>query len=248
VLGDVVVSYPRGKYGGVVQYSKGVWIGDGKLEARGHTNKPPDMLLQIVTDLRSKHVNSPSTIPKFLQEARDKLTPMERAKYEDLGGTMDSLFNDEYVHPDPGLDCDNCCNPSQSQARSERGHKAVRQNANPQIHYGNIASSDQLQISAQKRNEGQKEFDVICFEMEGAGVIDLHPGLVIRGICDYANSHKNKIWQNYAAATAAAYAKELLLEDREAMKFQLVRQRHSGPLLQCAGIICIMYSIFSVNY
>jgi nucleoside phosphorylase len=35
--------------------------------------------------------------------------------------------------------------------------------------------------------------------------------LVIRGICDYADSHKNKIWQPYAAATAAAYAKELLL-------------------------------------
>jgi len=34
--------------------------------------------------------------------------------------------------------------------------------------------------------------------------------LVIRGICDYADSHKNKRWQPYAAATAAAYAKELL--------------------------------------
>lgn len=34
--------------------------------------------------------------------------------------------------------------------------------------------------------------------------------LVIRGICDYADSHKNKIWQPYAAAVAGAYAKELL--------------------------------------
>jgi hypothetical protein len=33
---------------------------------------------------------------------------------------------------------------------------------------------------------------------------------VIRGICDYADSHKNKQWQKYAAATAAAHAKELL--------------------------------------
>jgi hypothetical protein len=34
--------------------------------------------------------------------------------------------------------------------------------------------------------------------------------LVIRGICDYADSHKNKQWQEYSAAVAAAYAKELL--------------------------------------
>ncbi|EMD84657.1 hypothetical protein COCHEDRAFT_1019656 [Bipolaris maydis C5] len=46
--------------------------------------------------------------------------------------------------------------------------------------------------------------------MEAAGVMDEYPCVVVRGICDYADSHKNKGWQNYAAATAAAYAKELL--------------------------------------
>ena len=47
-------------------------------------------------------------------------------------------------------------------------------------------------------------------EMEAAGLMDSFPCLVIRGICDYADSHKNKKWQPYAAATAAAYMKELL--------------------------------------
>lgn len=37
-----------------------------------------------------------------------------------------------------------------------------------------------------------------------------YPCIVIRGICDYADSHKNDDWQPYAAAAAAAYAKELL--------------------------------------
>ncbi|PGH29263.1 hypothetical protein GX50_07978 [[Emmonsia] crescens] len=46
--------------------------------------------------------------------------------------------------------------------------------------------------------------------MEAAGLMDVIPCLVIRGICDYADSHKNKRWQDYAAAIAAAYAKELL--------------------------------------
>ena len=47
--------------------------------------------------------------------------------------------------------------------------------------------------------------------MQVAGLVDTFLCLVIRGICDYADSHKNKQWQPYAAATAAAYAKELLL-------------------------------------
>jgi hypothetical protein len=47
--------------------------------------------------------------------------------------------------------------------------------------------------------------------MEAAGLMNDFPCLVIRGICDYADSHKNKEWQGYAATVAAAYAKELLL-------------------------------------
>ena len=47
--------------------------------------------------------------------------------------------------------------------------------------------------------------------MEAAGLMNSFSCLVIRGICDYADSHKNKRWQSYASGTAAAYAKELLL-------------------------------------
>jgi WD40 repeat protein len=52
--------------------------------------------------------------------------------------------------------------------------------------------------------------DILCFEMEAAGLMNQVPCLVIRGICDYADSHKNKNWQKYAAFTAAAYARLLL--------------------------------------
>jgi nucleoside phosphorylase len=54
---------------------------------------------------------------------------------------------------------------------------------------------------------------VLCFEMEAASLMNTFPCLAIRGICDYADSHKNKKWQAYAAATAAtaaACAKEVL--------------------------------------
>jgi nucleoside phosphorylase len=54
------------------------------------------------------------------------------------------------------------------------------------------------------------EKDVLCFEMEAAGLMNHFPCLVIWGICDYLDSHKNKEWQGYAAMAAAAYAKDLL--------------------------------------
>jgi nucleoside phosphorylase len=60
------------------------------------------------------------------------------------------------------------------------------------------------------RDRLRKEKGILCFEMEAAGLMDNLPCLVIRGICDYADSHKNKKWQPYAAVTAAAYAKEIL--------------------------------------
>jgi nucleoside phosphorylase len=52
--------------------------------------------------------------------------------------------------------------------------------------------------------------NVLCFEMEAAGLMNQFPCLVVRGICDYSDSHKNKLWQGYAAMTAAMYAKDLL--------------------------------------
>lgn len=86
--------------------------------------------------------------------------------------------------------------------------RPLRKSQDPFIYYGTIASGNQVIKDAETRNILGK--DCLCFEMEAAGLVNDFPCLVIRGICDYADSHKNKRWQNYAAATAAAYAKELL--------------------------------------
>ncbi|GFP59300.1 hypothetical protein TASIC1_0012030300 [Trichoderma asperellum] len=60
------------------------------------------------------------------------------------------------------------------------------------------------------RNRLAREHNILCFEMEAAGVINTVDCLVIRGICDYCDAQKNDVWQAYAAAAAAAYAKLLL--------------------------------------
>jgi hypothetical protein len=58
------------------------------------------------------------------------------------------------------------------------------------------------------RDKLGRELGILCFEMEAAGLMDNFPCLVVRGNAD---SHKNKQWQGYAAATAAAHAKPLFV-------------------------------------
>ncbi|KAF2260940.1 purine and uridine phosphorylase [Lojkania enalia] len=213
MLRDVVVSYPRGMHSGVVRYDFGAWKDEGRLEFRGHTNRPPDSLLNAVNVLQARQSMTNGTkIPAILQEMRANIHIDEQQKFEDQGASQDRLFNGTCSHPGEFIneDCEVCCDLNQSQLRRQRGVEANRQQDTPKVHPGNIGSSNQLQISASKRDELHNDHGIICFEMEGAGVIQNRLSIVIRGICDYSDSHKNKKWQPYAAATAAAYTKEFL--------------------------------------
>ncbi|KAL0466584.1 nucleoside phosphorylase domain-containing protein [Neurospora intermedia] len=78
------------------------------------------------------------------------------------------------------------------------------------FHVGAIGSGDAVIRSGKRRDQIAAEASVIAFEMEGAGVWDELPCIVIKDVCDYADSHKNKGWQNYAAATAASVAKAVI--------------------------------------
>ena len=79
------------------------------------------------------------------------------------------------------------------------------------IHEGLIASADYLMEDAIARNSLAQKFGILCFEMESAGLMNQWPFFVVKGICNYSDTHKNKEWQGYAAMTAAAYARKLLL-------------------------------------
>ena len=85
-----------------------------------------------------------------------------------------------------------------------------RASQDPVVHYGLIASGNKLIKKAELRDALRDKYGIICFEMEAAGILNTVPVAVIRGVCDYADSHKNDEWHHYAAATAAAYAKGLL--------------------------------------
>ncbi|OPB38238.1 hypothetical protein A0O28_0013420 [Trichoderma guizhouense] len=86
----------------------------------------------------------------------------------------------------------------------------------PVVHFGVIVSGDSVMKSGQHRDEIASREKAIAFEMEGAGVWESFPTVVIKSVCDYADSHKNKKWQRYAAATAAACMKAFLGEWRPA--------------------------------
>ncbi|KAK1838141.1 pfs domain-containing protein [Colletotrichum chrysophilum] len=87
-----------------------------------------------------------------------------------------------------------------------------RRSTDPVVHYGLVASGNSVVKDGVSRDDIVRRLGdkCLCFEMEAAGLMDNFPCLVIRGICDYADTHKNDRWQNYSAATAAAVAKELL--------------------------------------
>ena len=90
--------------------------------------------------------------------------------------------------------------------------RAQRKPGDMRVHYGLIASGNQVIKDAKFRDSLNESLggNVLCVEMEAAGLMNDFPCIVIRGICDYADSQKNKDWQEHAAAIAAACAKELL--------------------------------------
>ncbi|EWG41354.1 hypothetical protein FVEG_15276 [Fusarium verticillioides 7600] len=80
----------------------------------------------------------------------------------------------------------------------------------PAVHFGKFGSGDKVMKSGEERDRIARGEGIIAFEMEGAGAWDTLPCVIIKGVCDYSDSHKHKRWQLYAALTAAAYAKAFL--------------------------------------
>lgn len=201
-LGDVVVSRPEGTLGAVVQFDRGKTTA-GHFARTGSLNKPPLVLLNALADLEAEHELEDSKVSLYVTKMLDNY-PKMRAGYSYQGQENDILFESDYHHQgDDGLAC-------VSHDASHIVQRTERDSQEPLIHYGIIASSNQVVKDGILRDRIGNELGAICLEMEAAGLMDNFPCIVIRGICDYADSHKNKRWQRYAAGCAAAYAKELL--------------------------------------
>ena len=201
-LGDVVVSQPTDTFGGVVQYDLGKRLVNGRFERTGQLNKPPPVLSANVRKLQSRHFREGSQIPVLLSEMVQRYPKMQ-AKYTFPGMDRDQLYLASYVHLS-GATCDQC-------DLDQTIYRPARPDNEPRIHYGTIGSANLVVKDPVVRDELKKDMNILCVETEAAGLMSDFPCLVIRGICDYADSHKNKQWQPYAAAVAAGYMKELLM-------------------------------------
>jgi nucleoside phosphorylase len=202
-LGDIVVSQPTDTFGGVVQYDLGKALSGGQFKRTGFLNRPPKVLLTALATLQAHHFTEDSRGIEFVSNIQAKLTP-DKAKKFARPKQEDCLFQAEYDHVSASDTCLNC-------DISKLFPRAPRECQEPVIHYGLIGSANQVVKDGRRRDQLARDLGIYCVEMEEAGLMNEFPCLVIRRICDYADSHKNKEWQGYAAAVAAAYAKELLL-------------------------------------
>jgi nucleoside phosphorylase len=157
-------------------------------------------------------------IPKYLDKMKQNW-PLLMAKYLRSDYLQDVLFKASYNHVEKQhLNAleegnDELENDAEEDCRyCDKTQIIKRKPRNMRVHYGLIASGNEVVKDASFRDQLSKNMNkkVLCVEMEAAGLMDNFPCIMIRGICDYADSHKNKAWQEHAAAVAAAFAKEFL--------------------------------------
>ncbi|KAL2782847.1 hypothetical protein BJX66DRAFT_345468 [Aspergillus keveii] len=204
-LGDVVVSKPGVKHTGVIQYDYGKTVQDGQFVQTGTLNQPPHALLSRLSQVKAEQMMTGSNaMPKIVSTVLERY-PKMKENFSPPEEHADFLFESPYHHTNKESDCA-ACDKGQLVIRQPRDRKS------PYVHYGLIASGNQVMKDSGTRDRLAKEYGILCFEMEAAGLMNELPTLVIRGICDYCDSHKQKQWQGYAALTAAAFAKVLLSE------------------------------------
>ncbi|KAL7971462.1 hypothetical protein HDV63DRAFT_393756 [Trichoderma sp. SZMC 28014] len=245
-LGDVVIS------SSVIQYDFGRHYPNGFMRKNTYEDnlRKPDknissLLTKFDTNIGQDKLHERAA--KFLKELQ-AMAPKHREKYTYPGTDNDKLFESSYRHmhrkqaicicsschgrKDPVCDeaLDSLCEDlGCDEEYLERSRTINEQDEaqGPAIYIGAVASGDTVMKSGEDRDRIAKREGVIAFEMEGAGAWGDLPCIVVKGICDYADCHKNKLFQTFAAATAASVSKAILEQ-----YIQTDRNRNSGRLIE----------------
>ncbi|KAL4772555.1 hypothetical protein BDW60DRAFT_207169 [Aspergillus nidulans var. acristatus] len=221
-LGDVIISDSVIEYDFGRQYPGGF---QQKTAVKDMLGRPSQEIRALLNGLRAENARNEfqSQIREYLHVLQQRGTKWDRPDIKDI------LFDASYLHKHhsdapAGCSCfrsnspDEICEMALEEDCDSLGcdkSQAVRcqktsENIQPSVYIGPIASADTVMKSGQYRDELVRKEKVIGFEMEGAGVWDNLPCIIIKGVCDYADSHKSKSWQAYAAATGASAAKAFL--------------------------------------
>ena len=201
-LGDVVVSKSTAGWPGVVQYDvNGERTEDQFVRGRA-LDQPTPLLLTAMGKAETAAIFDESKMPRYISEIVQK----DPVTFAHPGPEQDVLFEPNYDHATIESEESGCshCDPDRIRSRQPREVQ------DPIVHYGLIGSSHHLTRHGATRDKFAHKHGILCFETEATGLRDAAQYLVIRGICDYADSHRSELWHAYAAAAAAAYAKEVL--------------------------------------
>ncbi|KAJ2997267.1 hypothetical protein NUW58_g699 [Xylaria curta] len=234
LLGDVVISKTVIQYDFGRQFPDRFLIKDTVDDNLGRPNKDiRSLIASFETELgRERLQKKAGEYLKDLQSAAAR--KRRRYRYQYLGVAEDKLFAADYRHKhrapqlcavcegESDSYCEAAARISCTELNCDEGQLVPRKSLEmkqslqpdemqrPEIFIGRMASGDTVMKSGKHRDQLAKEQNVIAFEMEGAGAWDEVPCIIIKGICDYADSHKNKVWQPFAAATAASVMKAVL--------------------------------------
>uniref|UniRef100_A0A093VGA7 Putative SWI/SNF-related matrix-associated actin-dependent regulator of chromatin subfamily A member 3-like 1 n=1 Tax=Talaromyces marneffei PM1 TaxID=1077442 RepID=A0A093VGA7_TALMA len=236
LLGDVIISEVIVDLSHGRQYPGGFNRKDTLLDVYG---RPDEQILGLIRTWKTALL-----LDKLREETKNNLTTLlghPHLQTEYPGAWEDKLFPPQYVHMHhsdciaclSGFACEDSLTSSCTDLNCDVNMLVHRERLleifnlypempTPFIHFGSIGTGDTVMKSATHREEIANAENVIAFEMEGAGIWDKFSCLVIKGVCDYADSHKNKNWQSYAASVAASAMKVVLGQ-------YVTSQRQSGP-------------------
>ncbi|QPC63184.1 hypothetical protein HYE67_005415 [Fusarium culmorum] len=246
-LGDVVVSKA------IVQYDYGRrYLGHFSVKSTiedslGRTNKDIRSLLAVfeIEPVREWLQDDASKYLEDLQEVAKK--KRRKADYQYPGTNEDKLYPTTYAHrhrkgcsvcDDPNAFCESAskalcteigCDPAYLTGRERLEEDVPGGGFRPKVFIGRIGSGNTVMKSGADRDQIAAQHNLIAFEMEGAGAWDEVPCIVVKGICDYADGHKNKVWQDFAAATAAAVTKAILGQYTAHDEHQGLIQKNGTP-------------------
>jgi nucleoside phosphorylase len=200
-LGDILVAVADGDSPGLVAYELGREGRDGLQLLRGGRvlDNTEAVVLSAIGSIKDRTMDDQRLYLKHYESMKDKEWEHrnERGAFGDPGQERDTLY---------ALDTNN------TESLVSRDNRP--DNRRTRVWYGSIGSGEKLMKNRRKRDELRDAYNLIGLEMEAAGTINRIPVGVIRGVCDYGDEDKNKEWQPYAAAMAAAYAKAVLVEAR----------------------------------
>lgn len=200
-LGDVVVGWPGDGKPACVYHDRGRSKVD-EFEMVGTMQNPDWRLTNALGMLASDHKLRRTKFHRQLERLQDF------SEFAHPGLEHDRLFKAAYHHAGSHKSDCTTCDPNQLVQRPARTEDTRDRFI---FHQGRIATGNAVIRDGELRDQiGARCDGALCVEMEAAGVDVNRRCLVVRGISDYADSHKNDLWRSYAAGKAAAFTRELL--------------------------------------